>query len=89
MQSILAFQTHKRKFFINRTKSNLKSILPKSAAKEVEDLGELEVKTGKLNVRPGIRKILASHNAWTDFNKRLHEDSYKQVYHKNSNKLGK
>ena len=82
MQGILAYQTTRRKFYLNRKYSNLQKILPQSAASQISDLGLLNVKTGKLKIHPKIRKIFSKAKVWTDFNKRIKQDSYKKISYK-------
>ena len=81
MQGILAYQTTRRKFFTNRQHSNLKKILPISAANQISDLGQLNTKTGELKINPKIRALFVKHKVWTDYNKRIFKDSFKKIFH--------
>ena len=79
MSRIMAFQDIKRKFYLQRRYSNLPRVLPRKAAMEVADIGELECRTGRLKIHNSVRTIFKKYKVWNCYNKQILKNSYKRI----------
>ena len=67
MSRIMAYQHNRRKFFMQRRFSHLVHILPRAAAAKVADLGNLNVRNGRLTIHPKVSKIFKKFKVWNNF----------------------
>ena len=75
MSRILAFQAARRRFYMKNKDAGFRddeetiprTSLPKKMADRVAQLGTLNLKTGRIKVRPALKKILKKHKVWRAF----------------------
>jgi hypothetical protein len=79
MSRIMAYQHNRRKFFMQRRFSHLVHILPRAAAAKVADLGNLNVRNGRLTIHPRVSKILKKFKVWNNFYSQTLKNSYKKL----------
>ena len=71
MEKILTYQLNKRDFYYQRVLSELspdEEILPLALVDEASPLGSLDIRDGKLVIRPDLVAIFKCHECWSDFN---------------------
>ena len=68
MSCILAYQSERRTFYLTRKYTSRPEILPISAVSKVASIGELDVHTGTLHIKPTLVNLLKEYDSYTDFN---------------------
>ena len=68
MEKILNYQSERRTFYQNRLYTSRTEVLPLSAARFIESIGDLDIHTGVFLVKNSIKSILEEYEEWTDFN---------------------
>ena len=61
-----------REFSLSRKFTSLQHILPLKAVAQARPLGELNPRTGQLNIHPSIELIIKKYKVWTDFSPNCH-----------------
>ena len=75
MKRILAFQIERRRFYfrrkhVHKSTEQPKYYLPEKFAEQVAQMGKLDLRTGRLTVKPEIKKLLYEQKVW----RKLDED---------------
>ena len=68
MEKIRSYQSERRSFYQSRTHTARTEILPISASRFVESIGDLDVRTGIFYAKDPVIAILDEFKEWTDFN---------------------
>ena len=69
MSRILAFQLYRRNYYLDKVNTNIPIHRSKSEVAKLSPLGELDIATGHLTIRPSTRKLLKKAKVYVDFNK--------------------
>ena len=67
MLRILAYQKHKRDFFLKRVYTHKVSVVTRQEARRVLPLGKIDI-NGRLEINPNLKKIMQEFEVWKDFN---------------------
>ena len=75
MSRILAYQSARRRFYMKNKCAGFRddqetvprTSLPKKLAERVAQLGTLDTATGRIKIRPALKKILKTNKVWRNF----------------------
>ena len=78
MARILACQLYRRNYYLDKVNTNIPTDRPMAEVSRLAPLGDLDCVTGRLAIRPAVRRLLKKAGVWVDFNKkRINHESTK------------
>ena len=69
MSRTLAYQLYRRNYYLDKVNTNIPSHRSHSEVANLRPIGELDYNTGRLTIRPAIRRLLKKAKVYVDFNK--------------------